>query len=109
MIYTSYFANIRKIRKGRKLISISQITPHWAEVDGEFKSLAPNKSILFDIKQGKIGEEEYTERYYNEVLSKLNPEEVYRKLNNSILFCYEKRGDFCHRHIVSDWFHKNGL
>jgi uncharacterized protein (DUF488 family) len=26
-----------------------------------------------------------------------------------ILLCYEKPGDFCHRHLVADWLTKNGL
>ena len=26
-----------------------------------------------------------------------------------ILLCYEKPGDFCHRHLVADWLTKNGV
>ena len=25
------------------------------------------------------------------------------------LICYEKPTDFCHRHLVADWFNKNGI
>ena len=25
------------------------------------------------------------------------------------LVCYEKPSDFCHRHLVADWFNKNGI
>lgn len=24
------------------------------------------------------------------------------------LICYEKPNDFCHRHLVADWFRENG-
>ena len=37
-------------------------------------------------------------------MQKLNPEEVYQKLDNSILLCYESNDQFCHRHIVAAWF-----
>ena len=46
----------------------------------------------------------YIREYYKEVLSKLNPEEVYNLLDNSILLCYERNDEFCHRHIVASWF-----
>ena len=108
MIHTSYFANIRNL-KNRKLISISQITPAWAEVNGEYKDLAPTKSILFGYKNEEISDEEYTRRYKEEVLAKLDPKKVYEDLNGSVLLCYEKRGDFCHRNIVSDWLFENGF
>lgn len=36
-------------------------------------------------------------------MSKLDPEEIYRKLDNSILLCYEENTEFCHRHIVAAW------
>ena len=45
----------------------------------------------------------YIERYYEEVLKGLNPETVYKDLDNKILLCYEDSLDFCHRHIVSAW------
>ena len=57
---------------------------------------------------GKVSEEEnnryYVQEYWNKVLQKLNPKEVYQKLDNSILLCYESNDKFCHRHIVAAWF-----
>ena len=42
-----------------------------------------------------------------EILNKLDKEEVLKFLDSFetdiILLCYEKSGDFCHRHIVADW------
>ena len=46
----------------------------------------------------------YVQEYWNQVLQKLNPEEVYHKLDNSILLYYESNVKFCHRHIVAAWF-----
>lgn len=57
---------------------------------------------------GKVSEEEnnryYVQEYWNQVLQKLNPKEVYQELDNSILLCYESNDKFCHRHIVAAWF-----
>lgn len=46
----------------------------------------------------------YVQEYYKQVLSKLDPKQVYNELDNSILLCYEEPDEFCHRHIVSAWF-----
>jgi hypothetical protein len=44
-------------------------------------------------------------------LESLDKEAVRRALegfgDNVILLCYEKPGDFCHRHIVADWLESN--
>jgi len=108
MIHTSYFANIRNLGI-RRLVSISQITPDWANVNEEYKDLAPTKSILFGYKNEEISDEEYTKRYKEEILSKLDPKKVYEDLNGAVLLCYEKRSDFCHRNIVSEWLIENGF
>ncbi len=57
---------------------------------------------------GKVPEDEnnmfYVREFYNQVLKKLNPEELYNKLDGSVLLCYESNMEFCHRHIVAYWF-----
>lgn len=75
-----------------------------------YPKLAPKLSFWkqWHDNIGKISDEEnnryYVQEYWNQVLQKLNPEEVYEKLDNSILLCYESNTDFCHRHIVAAWF-----
>lgn len=41
---------------------------------------------------------------YYEQLHKLDLEQYYREIGNSILLCYEDNTEFCHRHIVAAWF-----
>lgn len=73
--------------------------------------LAPKFSFWKEWQKNKelgiISEEEnnkyYVEFYYKQVLSKLDPEKIYRKIDNSILLCYEDNSEFCHRHIVAAW------
>ncbi len=52
----------------------------------------------------KQNNEYYIRKYWEMVLSKLDVVKTYRELDNSVLLCYEKNIDFCHRHIVSAWF-----
>lgn len=74
-----------------------------------FPKLAPKLSFwkIWHDNIGVISEEEnnkyYIEEYYKQVLSALDPEQIYRELYNSILLCYEENQEFCHRHIVAAW------
>ena len=52
------------------------------------------------------------------VVKNISPSEIEKELktlakrrtsDKIILLCYEKPGDFCHRHLVSDWFNQNGI
>lgn len=75
-----------------------------------YPSLAPKLSFwkIWHDNIGKINEEEnnryYVQEYFNQVLSKLDPEEIYRELDYSVLLCYEPNTEFCHRHIIAAWF-----
>lgn len=115
MLYTSYFANLRKLDKVLP-VSICAKTPSWFE-GLEYKKLAPTYDILMEYK--KTGDSDtFTKRYKEEVLYKLNRMEVLRELyeltnpyrvghRNIVLVCYEKPTDFCHRHIVAEWLNIN--
>lgn len=75
-----------------------------------YPKLAPKRSFweVWHNNIGKVPEEEnnryYVYEYWNQVLSKLDPEDVYRELSGSVLLCYEPNTLFCHRHIVAAWF-----
>ncbi len=75
-----------------------------------YPKLAPKLSFwkVWHNNIGEISEEEnnkyYVREYWNQVLSKLDPEEIYKELDNSVLLCYEPNTDFCHRHIIASWF-----
>lgn len=94
---TSYFAKY----KNADGISIAGKCPSWWTGD-EYKILAP-KYWFFQKYKEDHDAVFYTEQYYNLILNKLNPQEVYDKLKDRVLLCYEKPGDFCHRRIVADW------
>lgn len=75
-----------------------------------YPALAPKREFwsVWHSNIGKIPEEDntryYIQEYWNQVLSKLDPEKVFRDLDDSVLLCYEPNTDFCHRHIVAAWF-----
>lgn len=102
-IYTSYYNN-KSIPKNIKKIGIVRIPPKWIDIQN-YNKLAPSYGLLKleEVTQGKWAELFLTE------LSKLDPQEVLKDLEklsegkDIVLLCYEKPGEFCHRHIVADW------
>lgn len=112
MIYTSYFAKLRKIPSNIISIAISAKSPDWYK-GLEYKKLAPKYDFFIEWK--KNHDNDYYIKCFNEqILNKLNPKEVVECLyqlsdgKDIVLICYEKPGDFCHRHLVADWLNKNG-
>ena len=108
-MFTGYFGNLKNYpqNKGYKFISIARFNKFWC--GEEYIKLAPPAEII------KIEDENlYTKIYYEKVLNKLNPKEVYAELgDNAVLLCYEKWDDikdgktFCHRRIVAKWLEEN--
>jgi uncharacterized protein (DUF488 family) len=109
MIYTSNYKDWKS--NIYKTYSISGDCGREANYTGEcYPELAPKYTFWRKWRDniGKIPEDEnnkfYIHEYWNQVLSHLDPADVYRKLDNSVLLCYEPNDKFCHRHIVAAWF-----
>ena len=109
MIRTSSHNNCKTDKY--RLVSISRNKGKDANYEGEcFPNLASGRDFwyVWHNNIGIIPELEnnryYIEKYYETVLSKLDPEETYEKLEDAILLCYEDSNEFCHRHIVAAWF-----
>ncbi len=50
----------------------------------------------------------YIEKFYDIVLSKLDPQTIFDELGeNSVLLCFEKPTEFCHRFLVAGWLEMN--
>lgn len=108
MIRTSNYKSF--IKASKITVSISRDCGKDAGYIGDiYLDLAPEKSLLkkYHKNIGVIPEyeniESYIIEYWNNVLSKLDPEKVYNDLNNKILLCYERSNEFCHRHVVAAW------
>lgn len=97
---TSYYA---RVKPGKSTICISRGMPKWATYKRYFP-LAPGPWFK------SVSQEEYITKYFNEILSKLDPQKVWDELHEltegeePILLCYEAPDKFCHRRLVALWF-----
>lgn len=108
MILTSYFSNWRKFPENTKIISVSRFPPKWAKFDEQLNELAPSSNLLMRYKNNEINEEDY-EREYLIQLSQLNVFDIAAKIQGSVLLCFEKSGEFCHRNLIRKWLKENGI
>lgn len=108
MIYTSYFAKMRKMtpEQQAQCVSIARFKPRGVKMP-EYQRVAPEKEILFQYKQD--GDKEAYTAKYREQLKRLNPSVVATTLDGKILCCYEKSSDFCHRHILAEWLRQHDI
>ena len=109
-IYTSYFAKLDKLPDDFCQISICGKAPD-SYTGAQYKALAPK--YWFFKKYKEDGDEEfYTLAFNRDVTGVLKPYEVFLDLQEiagdktPCLLCYEKPGDFCHRHLVAEWLQK---
>lgn len=112
---TGYFAKIKNyVKRGFTPVSVSALSPNWFS-GAQYRKVAPSRNLLFRFKKKEISEDQYVSEYIRDVLSKLSCEDILkdlRSLVNSeriVLICYEKPFDFCHRHILSYWFRRQGF
>ncbi len=104
-LFTSYFANYRNFTKGLRLISIAKYPPRGFNgevLPAQFSMVAPSAQLLLGYKQGSINKDEYVGIYSGQLQS-LDVQQFIRYYNGAIFLCYEKRGDFCHRHIFAQF------
>lgn len=134
MIFTSYFAKIRKFPANFIPVSISRWPPKGYE-GLQCKELAPTKEILNAYKISNepehVKEKQYTENYKKIVLKNANFKEILSDIQSGldedmldnmdadniwesntlhlVLVCFEKSGDFCHRNLVSEAMKEQGI
>ena len=115
-MYTGYFAKLKTYQNAGLIpISICGKAPDWYN-GYQFKTFAPKWSFFNEWKNGehKGNNEYYISHFNDEVLSTLNYNSIvdslkkFGDLDKVILLCYEKPGDFCHRHLVAEWLIAHG-
>ena len=113
-IFTSYYANIKKLPDTILPISISIFPPKYLQdIDSE-KLLAPSDKILTTYKSSQknnLDRKHYIKTFKEEILNNINLKEILNNLeelalNNNktgiALLCFEQPNDFCHRQIVAE-------
>lgn len=110
MIYTGYYGGLTRIVADIAKVQVSNSAP--VSVDIKFEKAIPDWAfIVKPYKDGLITKEEYEQRYTLQ-LDKFreNILGVIKYFSSTdkdyILLCYEKPGDFCHRHILADYINK---
>lgn len=119
MIYTTYFAQLRKLPDFIIPISICGKCPEWFK-GIEYKKLAPKYGFFQEWKKDHDNEK-YIKCFNEQVLNGLDADKVVDELYEKagicedlrdkykiVLVCYEEPEDFCHRHLVADWLIENG-
>lgn len=120
-MYTGYFAKLKDYeRLGLIPIAICGGIPNWYK-GLWYKKLAPKWSFFNEWKndtEHKGDNDYYIQHFNDEVLNHLTYDQVLGDIsklcgdfdiNKVVLLCYEKPGDFCHRHLVAEWLNKSGL
>lgn len=120
MIYTTYFAKLKSLPNNIIPISICGKAPSWY-TGLQYKKLAPKFDFFMKWKETQDNDY-YIEHFQKEVLDVLDPFDVIREIEDKIcdgkiilsainfaLVCYEKPGDFCHRHLVCKWLNAQGI
>lgn len=121
MIYTSYFAKIRKFPSNVSPVSIARFTPKGVDIPCILE-LAPTKEILLKYK-GDGNTDNYIKSYNEQVLDKYNMDEFISLIEKAsgikgvadsmdkhvALCCFEKSEDFCHRHLIADRLERNNI
>jgi hypothetical protein len=110
---TNYLKGTREIRtssfftySGLLGVSIANSAPRIF-TGPTYRPLVPPWGLVKGYIVGKVGEEEYTEKFLAQ-LESLDPIKVYEDLfkihkENPVLLCWEPAGQFCHRRIVAKW------
>ncbi len=107
-IYTSYFGNSRKLaEEGVKIICVAIGKPRFMNVP-QMLNVCPTRYMV----SGPCSHNEYL-KLYDEILARQDANNVLEQIRSLgggqdvALCCYEKPGDFCHRHILAKWLTEN--
>lgn len=113
MIYTGYYAKLKKYKEfGIEPVAISGKVPDFYE-GFRYPDFAPRYNFFKKWKDGEIDNKGYEKEYraHLDMLVKDDIEFDFKEYNTQghdcVLLCYEKPGDFCHRHILANWLEEN--
>lgn len=114
MIYTTYFAKLKKLPDTVVPIAICKYIPEGLRLSCyQYQELAPHYDFFKEYKHtGDI--EKFTKCFKERVLAKLDPHYVVKSLTDWVggkdiaFVCYEKPTDFCHRQLVAAWLREAG-
>lgn len=108
-IFTSYFGNSRKLKEaGVNMICVAIGIPRFIAGIPQMLNVCPTRYMV----SGPCSREEYL-KLYDRILASQDANQVVKQIEmlsggkDVALCCYEKPGDFCHRHILAKWITEN--
>ena len=108
-IFTSYFGNSRKLKEaGIKIICVAIGKPRIIAGIPQMLNVCPPRYMV----SGPCYHDEYL-KLYDRILASQDANQVVKQIEmlsggkDVALCCYEKPGDFCHRHILAKWITEN--
>ena len=108
-IFTSYFGNSRKLKEaGVNMICVAIGKPRFIAGLPQMLNVCPTRYMV----SGPCSREEYL-KLYDRILASQDANQVVKQIEmlsggkDVALCCYEKPGDFCHRHILAKWITEN--
>lgn len=106
MIYTGYYAKHGKLKNA---VSISIYVPKWLPNMLHLPIFAPTWELVNNVHKKIITEEQYSVQFLELIDSRKVPwTEIIDQFDEKILCCFEKSGDFCHRHLVAVLLEEHG-
>jgi hypothetical protein len=119
MIYTSYYAKWDKIPGDLYKVGITIFPPKWLPGITNLWNLAPNKELLDYMKKCNGDEATYTIKYTQLLESRfvrlekvggfLTKFMAHVNAKDLVMCCYEKPGEFCHRHLLAEILNNTGF
>lgn len=113
-IYTTYFANLKKLPPHVVPFNIATRQPAGCNLKS-IEMFFPKNDFLFAYKAGEINAFEYSKRYIREVIQKIDISQFFdivmelgKNNQRAALVCYEAPDKFCHRHIVKMYINSLG-
>lgn len=107
-LVTARFADIKNC-DNFITISIAKYPPKWYQ-GHEYPDLFSTDELINAFNNKDITTQEYTEKFFNQILCNLDPEKVISDLielcpddGEIFICCWGNVGEFCHRHLVSAW------
>ena len=108
-IFTSYFGNSRKLKEaGVNMICVAIGKPRFIAIMYPMLNVCPTRYMV----SGPCSHDEYL-KLYDRILASQDANQVVKQIEmlsggkDVALCCYEKPGDFCHRHILAKWITEN--
>ncbi len=108
-IFTSYFGNSRKLKEaGVNMICEATGKPRFIAGIPQMLNVCPTRYMV----SGPCSHDEYL-KLYDRILASQDANQVVKQIEmlsggkDVALCCYEKPGDFCHRHILAKWITEN--